>query len=196
MKKLFTITIVAILFASPASAEVFKIDKGHSRVGFSVKHMVITNVNGNFKEYEGSFDFDLKSKTLKKATVKIKADSIDTGMEKRDKHLRSPEFLNVDKFPKIIYKLTKITNGKDGNFTMIGDLTLHGVTKQIKLEAEFLGSVTDPWGNLRAGFTASGKINRTDYGISYNKLLEAGGLMVAHDVKFIIDIEGILAKKK
>ena len=195
MKKIFTTAFLSLLFfASPALADSYIIDPAHTHIGFSAKHMVITNVKGRFKVFVGSFDFDEKTKKLEKTSLSIVAKSIDTEVEKRDNHLRSPDFLNVKKFPKLIFRQKGSGVTKGNRLWVTGDLTIRNVTKEIKLEGEFLGAIKDFKGNRRAGFTASGIINRFDYGLKWNELLELGGAIVSKEVKLILEVEGVRKK--
>ncbi|MFQ5431813.1 MAG: YceI family protein [Nitrospinota bacterium] len=192
MKKILTMAFLALLFfASPALADSYVIDPAHTQIGFSAKHMVITNVKGRFKEFSGGFDFNEKTKKLENAALDIAVKSIDTDVEKRDKHLRSPDFLNVEQFPKITFKQKAAGVTQDNGMWVTGDFTIRGVTREIRLEGEFLGAVTDFQGNRRAGFTATGEINRFDYGLNWNKLLELGGAIVSKKVKLILEVEGV-----
>lgn len=184
--------LLTVLFLSvPAFAGNYVIDPAHTHIGFSAKHMVITNVKGRFKEFFGSFKFDEKAKSLKDVKLNIIAKSIDTEVEKRDNHLRSPDFLDVTKHPIITFVL-KDAGFIDGNEGwMVGDLTIHGITDEIRLKGEFLGSVKDFKGKQRVGFTGTGKLDRFNYGLKWNKLLELGGAVVSREIKLIIEVEGI-----
>ncbi|MBF0273602.1 MAG: polyisoprenoid-binding protein [Nitrospinae bacterium] len=194
MKKIISLTAAALLlYVLPTFAGTYEVDKGHSRVGFSIKHMVITNVVGNFTDFSGTFEFDETAQTLKSIDAKIKSASINTDIEKRDNHLRSPDFFDVEKFPDIVFTM-KSSKGSGEDITVTGDLTIHGVTKSVTLKGEFGGTVKDPWGKTRAGFSASGAINRSDFGLTWNKALETGGLVVGDKVKLVLEIEGILTK--
>jgi polyisoprenoid-binding protein YceI len=167
----------------------YNIDVSHSNIGFKVKHMMISNVKGNFNDFKGSFEYDEKTKTLKSLNGEIQVASINTADKKRDDHLKAPELFDAKKFPLITFKLTKIEADE-----VYGDFTMKGITKNIKLDFENGGTIKDPWGNERAGIALSGKLNRKDYGISWNKLLEAGGVAVGDMIKLDIEIEGIKAK--
>lgn len=186
LKKL---TLVSALLASSLFAGNYNVDASHSNMGFKIKHMMISNVKGSFDEFKGSFEYDEKTNVLKSLNGEITVDSINTADKKRDSHLKADELFSAKKFPKINFKLTKV----DGDVAY-GDITLKGITKNIKLELENGGTVKDPWGNERAGFALSGKINRKDFGISWNKVLEAGGVAVGEIVKLDIEVEGIKAK--
>lgn len=192
MIRILVSSLLAVLFLSvPAFAASYIIDPAHTYVGFSAKHMIITNVKGRFKEFSGSFDFDEKSKKLKEVKLNIIAGSIDTEVDKRDDHLRSPDFLNVKKHP-IITFVMKDTGFLEGNeLWMVGDLTIHGVTDEIKLKGEFLGSIEDLKGKRRVGFTGTGMLDRFNYGLKWNKLLELGGAIVSREIKLIIEVEGV-----
>lgn len=189
------VIIAALLTLLPqfVLAEVYTIDPDHSHIGFSVKHLVISNVKGDFNAFSGVVETDEKD-NIKSATVKIDASSIDTDHEKRDKHLRSPDFLDVEKYPTLTFTY-KSTQSRSGNrYKVLGDLSLHGVTKEVLLDLELLGKVKDPWGNFRAGITGSTELNRQDFGIVWNKLLETGGLVVGDTIKVSLEVEGILKK--
>ena len=186
-----TLLLFTLVAAGPLAAAEYQIDAAHSTIGFQVRHMAISKTNGNFDDYAGSFSFEPGKSDSWSCEVVIQAKSINTNNQKRDDHLRSDEFLDVAKFTTLTFKSTgvKMENKTEG--IIMGDLTIHGVTKPVKLNLEVLGTVTDPWGNERAGFSASVKINRKDYGLSYNSVMEAGGLVVGDEVKITLEIEGI-----
>ncbi len=195
MIKKLTIFIISIFFVSaqPASADVYNIDADHSHIGLSVKHMVISNVKGKFNKFTGSFALD-KADNIEDASIKIEAVSIDTANEKRDAHLRSPDFLDAAKFQQITYRHKKVLSKEGNKYKVLGALTIHGVTKDIVIEGEMLGKVKDPWGYSRVGFTGGGTLDRRDFGLVWNKLLETGGLIVDNTVTIILEFEGILQK--
>lgn len=180
--------------ANHAAAETYIIDKAHTTIGFSVRHMVISNVKGQFNEFSGQFKFDPVKVELSSAELKIDTASIDTNDKKRDDHLRTPDFFDAKKYPSITFKLKSFERNDNGMLNVLGEITMRGVTKPVELVGKFLGAVKDPWGNERVGFTARGDVNRRMFGISYNKLLEAGGMVVGERVNLIIEVEGI--KKK
>jgi len=190
MKKTFS---SLLLFGLISSASLFagnyNIDTSHSNVGFKVKHMMISEVSGKFDKFSGSFEYDEKTKTLKALSGKIDVNSINTANEKRDGHLKSPDLFDVQKYPDIIFTLDSVK----GDYAY-GKLTLHGVTKNVKLTLENNGAIKDPWGNTRVGLGLSGQINRKDYGITWNTALEAGGVAVGENVKLDIQLEGILTQ--
>ncbi|MBU2502100.1 YceI family protein [bacterium] len=186
-------TVMAVA-ALPAAAAPYDIDTAHSSVGFQIKHLAISKVNGSFNEFSGNFVFVEGDPSQWSAEAVIQAASIDTGNKDRDDHLRSADFFDVENFPTITFKSTGVimTDATEG--VMKGALTMHGVTKDVELDLEFLGTVTDPWGNEKAGFSLSGKIDRRDFGLTWNKALETGGLVVDHTVKIMLEIEGNKAK--
>jgi polyisoprenoid-binding protein YceI len=187
--KLSKLALVSIIAASTLFGGTYNLDKSHSNVGFKVKHLMITNVSGNFKNFSGSFEYDEKTKTLKSLTGNIETNSINTENKKRDDHLKSADFFDAINHPKLTFKLEKIVNDEAH-----GVLTIKGISKNIVLDFENNGMVKDPWGNTRVGLELNGKINRKDYGLNWNKALEAGGVVVGEKVKLNIEIEGILAK--
>jgi polyisoprenoid-binding protein YceI len=181
----------AVLPTATAYAADYRVDPDHTKIGFSVKHLGISNVTGKFNNFEGEFRFDPENISEASASAKIKTKSVDTDHEKRDEHLRSPDFFNVEKQPLLSFTSTEIKNISGKKFTVLGDLSINGIKKPIELQAEYLGSVKDPWGNERAGFSAHASINRKDFGLSWNKLLETGGLLVGETVEIILEVEGI-----
>lgn len=195
MKKLAVFLFgAAVALSAPAFAADYVVDKQHTNIGFSVKHLMISNVKGNFTDFEGTFSFDDKTKSLTAAETSIKSASIFTNEPKRDEHLKSPDFFDAAKFPAITFKLKKAVSAGGSKMKVVGDLTIRGVTKEVALDGEFEGSAKDPWGNTRAAFTASGVINRTDFGLKWNKLLDEGGVVVGEEVKLLLELEGIMQK--
>jgi polyisoprenoid-binding protein YceI len=184
--------IVAIAIAVPSvSAATWEIDKAHSSVGFTVKHMVISNVNGKFGDFSGTINFDGKDFASATVVVSINPASINTGNDYRDKHLKSPDFFAADSLPQMGFKSKKVIAGKDGAFQIVGDLTMRGVTKEVTLDAMFNGTVKGMQGDTRAGFSATTTINRQDWGVSWSKTLDSGGLVVSNDVKIALEVEAI-----
>jgi len=179
---------------SRADATEYMIDPDHSQVIFKVKHMGISTVTGRFDLVEGSYAFDDKDISKSSVETTIQTASINTNKQKRDDHLKSPDFLNVEKNPTITFKSKEVKKGEGEDFTIVGDLTINGVTKQVELDAEYGGKATDPMGNERTAFTAETGIDRKDYGITWNKTLDSGGLVVGDEVKIELEVEGI--KKK
>ena len=163
------------------------IDPTHSEVGFKVKHMMFTNVKGLFNDYSADIDFndDLKEANLQ---FEAKINSIFTNNTDRDNHLKSADFFDAEQYPTLNFKSTKI-EGNGSEYEITGDLTIKGITKPIKLNAEFSGLMTDPWGNTKVGLNLDGKINRKDFGLTYNAALETGGVLVGEDVKLNAEIQ-------
>lgn len=170
------------------------IDASHSNVGFTVKHLMITNVRGEFQKLEGTVNYDPAKPEASTIEATIDVASINTRDEKRDGHLKSADFLDADKFPTIVFK-SKSVKAKSGELLVTGDLTIRGVTKEVVLEVEGPSAPTaDPWGNQRVGATATTKIKREDFGMVWNAALEAGGVLVSNDVKITIDVSLIKQK--
>ena len=177
-----------------AATERYNVDADHSIVGFSVAHMVISKTTGRFTDYTGFIEMDPDGKAVRSIEAVIKTASVDTNHQKRDTHLRSPDFFNVEKYPTMTYKMTSYEKQAD-QYVAIGNLTLLGVTKPIVLTGTFNGVLPkDPMGNTRAGFSAEGKINRKDFGMNWNKALDNGGLVVGNEVAIRLEIECIKQK--
>lgn len=168
---------------------VWKLDHEHSEIEFRVRHMMISTVKGQF----GSFDVTLQSESenLSNASIYVSVDvaSIRTKNDQRDAHLKGEDFFNVELFPKITFKSTSVTKKSADEFSLIGDLTIKNSTQPVTLDVELGGVAKDPWGNEKVGYTVVGKINRSDFGLSYNAALETGGVMVSEEVKFSADIQ-------
>ena len=196
MKNLLWLCALMLAASWAPAAEVYDIDPAHSTVGFKVKHLGITTVPGKFSKFKGTVTLDKHESTAARVEAVIEADSIDTGIADRDKHLKSPDFFDVAKFPEVRFVSTKISPMKDDRFVMEGELTLHGVTKPVKLDAVFGGEAKDPWGGLRAACSATGTIDRKDFGLTWNKVLETGGLLVGEKVQISIEVEGVLHADK
>lgn len=189
MKKPLAVLGLAALIAPAAlAADTWTIDRAHSEVSFQVRH-IVTNVRGQFNDYEATIVTDAAKPESSSVTFKIKAASVDTQNEKRDAHLRTPDFFAVEQYPEITFKSTAIKPTGQDTFEVTGDFTLRGVTKQITLPVKFLGSVKDPWGNEKAGFEVSTVINRKDYGVNWNKALDQGGFLLADEVRISINLE-------
>ncbi len=190
MSKYAVLALALGLAAPVVNAETYEIDASHSSIGFSVRHMIVSTVRGSFGEFTGSFEYDAAKPADTKASAVIKTASIDTRNAKRDDHLRNEDFFDAPKFPDITFETTRV-EADGGTLTLFGNLTMKGVTKEIALPVTFHGPITDPWGNVRAGFEGSTTINRQDWGISWSKNLDGGGLVVSDEVKLEISIEGI-----
>jgi polyisoprenoid-binding protein YceI len=168
----------------------FNIDKSHSEAFFQVRHLV-TRVRGRFTDFAGAVELDKDSPDKSSVSVTIQATSVDTGEPDRDNHLRSGDFFDIEKFPTLSFKSTGVLKKGGEDFDVEGDLTIHGITKQITLPVTFLGFAKDPWGNQRAGFEAETRINRKDYGLEWNAPLETGGLLVGDEVKISLSIQAV-----
>ena len=188
------ITVAASIFMMAANAQVnWKVDASHSKLGFSVTHLMVSETEGKFKVYEGSVS-SKSEMDFTNAKIEFSADvaSINTEDEKRDGHLRSPDFFDAEKFPKIIFKATSMKpSGKSKTtYILAGDLTMHGVTKKVTFTAVGATKIMkDPYGNIKYGFKVTGNINRKDFGLTWNMALEAGGVIVSEDVKIDLNIE-------
>jgi polyisoprenoid-binding protein YceI len=178
------------VYAEPAR---WNLDPEHSTIEFRIAHMVVSKTTGRFTDYTGFIDMDAEDGTVTAIETTIQAESVNTNHVKRDTHLRNAEFLDVKQYPTITYKMKSYKKTSEG-FTAMGDLTLHGVTKEVGLAGRYNGATRDPWGNMRAGFSAEGKLNRKDFGMIWNKTLDNGGLVVGDEVQIRLDIECIKAK--
>lgn len=172
---------------------IYTIDPSHSTVEFVVKHMMFSKVRGRFAKFTGQFELAPGNDVPVSITADIDAASIDTREEQRDTHLRSADFFDVEKNPHLTFKSTR-TEGTPDNFKVHGDLTIHGVTRQVALTGSFEGRGGDPWGGERVGYTAQTTINRKDYGLNWNAALEAGGVLVSDEVKIELNVQGVLQK--
>lgn len=170
------------------------IDPVHSAAEFKVKHMMISNVKGRFTGVAGSLNLDLDDVLNSSVEASIDAASIDTRDPQRDAHLRSADFFDVEKFPTLTFKSARISRDSNGELAVTGDLTIHGVTRTVTFEVEGPSSPTkDPWGNLRVGLSATTKINRKDFGLTWNAALETGGILVGDDVTITLDVQFVKA---
>ncbi|HTI11909.1 MAG TPA: YceI family protein [Puia sp.] len=168
------------------------LDPTHSEVQFKVKHMMISTVTGHFTKFDGSVETEDEDFTKAKVSFTVDADSITTGNEQRDGHLKSPEFFDAPKFPQLKFVITKVESvDNDGSYETYGDLTIRDVTKSVKLDTEFGGVIKDPWGNTRAGFTVSGKINRKEFGLVWHAVTETGGIVLSDEVRIHVGLEFI-----
>ncbi|HKS41938.1 MAG TPA: YceI family protein [Blastocatellia bacterium] len=177
-------------------AGTYAIDPAHTTIGFSVRHLVINNVPGRFREFNGTIQFDPENLTNSSVTFTAKSNSIDTGIEPRDKHLRSADFFDVERYPEITFKSTRIEKKGKDDFIAHGDFTLHGVTRPVALPFKLYGAIKDPWGKMRIGVEAGLTINRQDYGVAWSQKLGDGGLVVANDVKIALFVEAVKQEMK
>jgi polyisoprenoid-binding protein YceI len=190
-------TIIALALPVIASASTWNIDPDHSNVSFKVRHLMVSNVKGSFDKYTGTVEINDKDITKSKVEVIIDTNSIDTKVQKRDEHLRSADFFDVAKFPTITFVSKKVVRAGKDKLKVTGYLTLHGVTKEVVLDVEGPSKESkDPMGMFRSGATASTKINRKDFGLVWNKILETGGVAVGDDVAISLEIEMIKVQPK
>ncbi|NTW52676.1 MAG: polyisoprenoid-binding protein [Chlorobiaceae bacterium] len=198
--KHFTRSIVVgltLLIPTIGSASTWTIDPDHSSVGFKVKHLMVSNVKGNFEKFNGVVDIDDKEVTKSKVDVNIDPNSVNTNVQKRDEHLRSADFLDVARYPTMTFISRKWSRSGKGALKVTGDLTIHGVTRSVVLNvAPFSKESKDPWGNIRRGTSASTTINRKDFGLSWNKSLETGGVLVGEEVDIALEVEMIKTQPK
>jgi len=166
----------------------WQVDPVHSSVEFSIRHMVISSTKGKFHDYSADANIDESDVTKSTGTLRIKTASVDTRNDDRDNHLRSPDFFDVEKFPEITFAVRRV-EPKGGDHRIVGDLTIRDVTKEVALDAEIQGPIKDPWGGTRYGVSATSKISRKDFGLTWNAALETGGVVVGDDVKLSADFE-------
>lgn len=165
------------------------IDPTHSEIGFKVKHMMLTNVSGQFTNFTAEAETNSDSFDNAKFSFNGDIDSVSTGNADRDGHLQSADFFDAAQFPKLTFESTSFTKKSEGEYKLEGNLTVHGVTKPVTLDAEFGGIAKDPWGNTKAGFSITGKLNRKDFGLTWNSALETGGVLVGEEVKLAIELQ-------
>ena len=189
--------VLTFLIATSASAAPYAIDPSHTDVGFSIKHLMISNVKGRFKKFSGTFDFDPAKNQLNNISVEIDTTTIDTNEPDRDKHLRSNDFFGVEKYPKMTFKSDKIEYSGDKPVKAIGTLKVRDKSKTVTLDLDYRGSIMDAWGNNKLAFAATTKIDRKDFGITWNKALDKGGVTVGDEVSIAIEGEAnpVNAKK-
>ena len=180
--------------ANPAAVTTWKLDAAHSTAEFKVKHMMISNVKGSFSGLSGDLTLHEPEHTLTRVDASINVNTVNTGDASRDEHIKGADFFDITKFPTIAFKSTKVEPKGAGDFAVTGDLTIHGVTQSVTLAVEGLSEPTkDPWGNLRIGLSATTKINRKDFGLTYNAALEAGGILVGEEVSITLEIQFVKA---
>ena len=187
---------VVLSLAFSVQAQTWNFDKAHSTIGFSARHMLIANVSGKFEDYDGKVMFDGKNIGAGMVDLTINVQSINTDNDKRDQHLRSSDFFDMDKYPTITFKSTKVVKGEGNNFKLTGDLTMKGVTKSVILDCVLNGIITDPMGNIRAGFSGTGTIKRHDFNIAWDNKLQDGSFVVGEDIAINLQIELTKAESK
>lgn len=197
MKRLIAIfsTIIALSLPTLASATIWNIDPDHTNIGFKVRHLMVSNVRGSFNKHTGVVDINDKDITKSKVEVTIDTASINTNVQKRDEHLRSADFFDVAKYPTMTFVSKKVAKAGKNKLKVTGDLTLHGITKQVVLNVEGpTAESKDPYGNIRRGAVANSKINRKDFGLVWNATLETGGVVVGDEVTITLEVEMIKGK--
>ncbi|MDD5719624.1 MAG: YceI family protein [Candidatus Krumholzibacteria bacterium] len=191
MRKTTIVTAVLLLtVAAAAQAATYKIDPSHSAVSFKVRHLMISTVRGSFDEFSGSFTYIKDNPAPWQVAAEIQTASVNTNDSKRDDHLRTADFFDVEKHPTMTFRSTKVT-GQGERFKLHGDLTLLGVTKPVVLDLEITGETVDPWGNHRVGFSATGKLDRKEWGMTWSRALDTGGVMVGDEVGIELEVQGI-----
>lgn len=196
MKNLLKTLALLLVFVSINFAQTeWAFDKSHSNVSFSVTHMLISEIEGDFRSFEGKIITEDDSFENAEIFLTVDLNSIDTDNENRDNHLKGDDFFNADKYPKMTFTSNKFNKVNDKNYELWGDLTIRDITKEVKLDVVMNGIITDPWGNTRAGFKLSGELNRFDYGLKWNNLMEAGGLIVGETITITANIELIKQSK-
>ena len=191
------VTLLTLVLALPAwaAAETWTIDPAHTVAGFTVRHMMITNVTGVFEATKGTIEYTAGDSSSIKADIVIETKSVNTRIARRDDDLRSDNFFNAEKFPTITFKSKRVQNAKPGSFDLVGDLTIRDVTKEVVLKVEGpTPPIRDPQGNRRVGAAATTTINRKEFNINYNRVIEAGAVVVGDDVKINIEIEAVEKK--
>lgn len=179
---------------APTTTATWTIDPTHTLVEFSTKHMMITTVKGRFTDVKGTITTDDRDPAKASADVTIGTASLNTGTEARDEHLRSADFFDVERFPAITFKSKRISGASlqpGARFEVVGDLTIRDVTKEVTLDATFEGSGKDPWGNEKASFSASTKVDRREFGLTWNAALETGGVLVSNDIRISIEAQAV-----
>jgi polyisoprenoid-binding protein YceI len=173
------------------ATQAFTFDFTHSSVGFTARHMIVSKVHGKFGKWGGTLNLDLADLTKSSVEVQIETASIDTGVGQRDDHLRSPDFFDAPNHPLMTFKSRRIERVSPEEYRLIGDLQIRGTTKEVSLVTEFGGQQKSPWGDLRAGFSAKASVDRRDFGLTWNKAIEAGGFVVSDKIDITIEVEAI-----
>lgn len=188
MKKIIT-SVALLALMTIANAQTWQLDKSHSSVKFSVTHMMVSETEGNFKSFTGNVSAQKEDFSDLNADFSIQVNSINTDDEKRDGHLKSPDFFDAEKYPTITFKSTSFKKADEKTYKLAGQLTMHGVTKPVTFDVKYNGTAKDPYGNTKAGFRASTVVKRSDYNISWNKVLDTGGFALSDDVQVFVNIE-------
>jgi polyisoprenoid-binding protein YceI len=194
-KNLAKSLLLFVISINVYSAE-YKLDESHTQIGFKVKHLVISTVSGRFNKFSGNIKYDPALGNLEGAKIVISSNSIDTNEPDRDKHLKSEDFFDVTKFPTIEFASKRTITKNKMPVELIGDLTIRGIKKEVKLKIESFGQTKDPWGNERIAFEAATKVDRKDFGLKWNKNLDQGGVMISDEVKLVIEGEAIKVQEE
>jgi len=191
MKKISSILAGAMMLASVSvnAQSKWTVDGSHSNVKFSVSHLVISEVEGSFTKFDGTIDAPGADFNNAQINFTVDVNSVNTDNEGRDKHLKSDDFFNAEKFPKMTFKSTSFKKGKGNNYTLEGNLTIRDITKKVKFDVTYGGTMVDPWGNTKAGFKTTAKISRKEFGLLWSKVTEAGGAVVGDEVTMILKLE-------
>ena len=187
MKRL-SLLVLGLAMTAATYAQNWKIDAAHSKIRFSAKYLVISDTEGEFKKFDGTITSSKADWTDLQATISVDVNSINTDNEMRDGHLKSDDFFNAEKYPTITFKVISVKNLGGNKYMLTGDLTIRDVTKRVEVPVVFGGTVKDPWGNLKAGFKATGTINRKDFGLKYTNAAATGEAVVSDNVEFTIDL--------
>lgn len=194
LRELSVLAIAAAVTAAPAAAKTYTIDTAHSNVQFKVRHLGISTVVGNFNEFSGEIHYDPENVEATTASATIQIQSVDTNDAKRDNHLRSADFFDAENHPTMTFEGTKVSDVTKDGFKLHGDLTIRGITKPVVLDVETLGVIQDPWGSMRAGFSARTSVDRKDFNVNWNSVLDNGGLVVGNNVDIVLEIEAMVPK--
>lgn len=193
LRKISVLALAVLFAATPLFAATYNVDLDHTTVSFKIKHL-LSNVRGQFDKFEGTIEYEPGKPETWAASGSIDVDSIDTNVPERDKHLKSPDFFDLEKYPKITFKTTGVREATETSAKLDGTLTMHGVEKPITLDLTINGVAKDPWGNTRASFSAVTSIDRKDFGIVYNSTLETGGLLLGEIIDVELEVEALLKK--
>ena len=174
-------------------ARLWNIDPAHSGIYFTVRHLVFAKVRGRFGTWRGAVHLDPSDLTRSNVEVEVEAASINTGVDDRDTHLRSADFLDVERFPRLQFKSTRIEEAGGNRYRVHGELTIRDVTREVTLDVEYAGQAKDPWGNTRAAFSATASINRVDFGLTWNQVLETGGVLVGERIEVELEVQAVQA---
>jgi len=189
MRTFLLTTLFSLVSMGVSAQTTWEIDKAHSHVMFTVDHLIVSEVTGYFQSFKGALTYSKSDFSDAKGELTVDVNSIFTDNEKRDAHLKSEDFFNAEKFPKLTFVSKSFKKSGDNEYRILGDLTMRGITKAVELDAAYRGEVNDPWGNTKSGWKLTGTVNRHDFGLSWNALMEAGGAVVGKDVTMTVQVE-------